>query len=89
MSDARRGEPRASLVPCPQCGALVADVDGPVHAYVPSAPGCWAAFGELRADELLRSPDPLSTTWPSTRTWPSIPATEPIGVTASPCSSIS
>jgi hypothetical protein len=29
-------------------------MDGPVHAYVPSAPGCWAAFGALRADEMLR-----------------------------------
>ena len=32
------------------------DIDGPVHAYVPSAPGCWAAFGALRADEVLRFP---------------------------------
>jgi Family of unknown function (DUF5946) len=41
---------------CPQCGALVPDIDGPVHAYVPSASGCWAAFGALRADEMLRFP---------------------------------
>lgn len=27
-------------IPCPGCGALVPDIDGPVHAYVPSAPGC-------------------------------------------------
>lgn len=39
---------------CPQCGALVMAMDGPAHAYVPSAPGCWAAFGALRADEMLR-----------------------------------
>lgn len=43
-----------SIIRCPQCGALVADVGGPVHAYVPSAPGCWAAFGELQAGELQR-----------------------------------
>ncbi len=43
-------------VPCPQCGAVVSDIDGPVHSYVPSAPGCWAAFGALRADEALRFP---------------------------------
>jgi hypothetical protein len=43
-----------ALIRCPQCGALVADVDGPVHAYVPGAPGCWAAFGELQASELQR-----------------------------------
>jgi hypothetical protein len=43
-------------VSCAPCGALVPDIDGPVHAYVPSAPGCWAAFGALRADEGLRLP---------------------------------
>jgi hypothetical protein len=43
-------------VSCRQCGAVVPDIDGPVHAYVPSAPGCWAAFGALRADEMLRFP---------------------------------
>ena len=42
---------------CPQCGAVVPDIDGPVHAYVPSAPGCWAAFGAVRADEMLRFPE--------------------------------
>src|SRR6478735_4443919 len=41
-------------IPCKQCGAVVPDIDGPVHAYVPSAPGCWAAFGALRADDMLR-----------------------------------
>jgi Family of unknown function (DUF5946) len=44
----------AAYVTCPQCGAEVPEIDGPVHAYVPSAPGCWAAFGALRADEMLR-----------------------------------
>ena len=43
-----------ATIRCPQCGAPVADTVGPVHAYVPSAPGCWAAFGELQADELQR-----------------------------------
>ena len=46
----------ATKIPCKQCGAVVPDIDGPVHAYVPSAPGCWAAFGALRADEMLRFP---------------------------------
>lgn len=45
-----------SSIACPQCGALVPDVDGPRHVYVPSAPGCWAAFGALRADEMQRFP---------------------------------
>jgi len=46
----------AAHVTCLQCGAVVLEVGGPVHAYVPSAPGCWAAFGALRADEMLRFP---------------------------------
>ncbi len=46
----------ATHITCPQCGAVVPEIDGPVHAYVPSAPGCWAAFGALRADEMLRFP---------------------------------
>ena len=31
----------------PGCAALVPDVAGPTHAYMRSAPGCWALFGEL------------------------------------------
>ena len=30
------------------------DIDGPVHTYVPSSPGCWKAFGEAQADEAER-----------------------------------
>jgi hypothetical protein len=41
-------------VSCWQCGAIVADCDGPVHSYVPSAPGCWKVFGEVQADAALR-----------------------------------
>jgi hypothetical protein len=43
-------------VTCPQCGAVLPVIDGPVHAYVPSAPACWAVFGALRADEMIRFP---------------------------------
>lgn len=27
---------------------------GPVHKYVPSAPGCWQTFGQVQAEESLR-----------------------------------
>jgi hypothetical protein len=37
------------LVPCPDCRALVPDVDGPTHAYIGGSAGCWAAWGELQA----------------------------------------
>ena len=30
------------------------NIDGPVHKYVPSSPGCWKAFGEVQADEAQR-----------------------------------
>ncbi len=42
------------IIACPRCGALVPDVDGPVHKYVPSAPGCWRIFGEVQAEEARR-----------------------------------
>jgi len=32
----------------------VPNVTGPVHKYLPSAPGCWQLFGEILADEALR-----------------------------------
>ncbi len=41
-------------VRCSGCGALVPDVSGPTHRYVPSAPGCWQVFGEVQADEMQR-----------------------------------
>jgi hypothetical protein len=41
-------------VRCSGCGALVPDVSGPTHRYVPSAPGCWKVFGEVQADEMQR-----------------------------------
>jgi hypothetical protein len=36
---------------CFSCGALVQEIDGPVHRYMDSSPGCWAAFGEVLARE--------------------------------------
>ena len=34
-------------VRCLGCGAAVPDIDGPVHAYMRAAPGCWALYGSL------------------------------------------
>lgn len=47
------------LSPCPGCGALFADGDGPTHAYIGASPGCWALFGEILAKEYgeYRYPD--------------------------------
>jgi Family of unknown function (DUF5946) len=36
-----------STVSCIGCGAVVDDIPGPVHAYMTSAPGCWALHGAL------------------------------------------
>jgi hypothetical protein len=41
------GPGAAGTVRCPGCAGLVPDVAGPTHAYMRSAPGCWALFGEL------------------------------------------
>jgi penicillin amidase len=38
------------LVPCPDCRALVPDVDGPTHAYLGGNAGCWATWGELHQE---------------------------------------
>jgi hypothetical protein len=45
-----------ATIACSGCGAVVPDTSGSRHVYVPSAPGCWAAFGALRADEMFRFP---------------------------------
>lgn len=34
---------------CVGRGAAVPRVDGPIHRYMTSAPGCWAMFGKLNA----------------------------------------
>lgn len=36
---------------CIGCGASFPDVEGPVHRYLDSSPGCWAAYGEVLARE--------------------------------------
>lgn len=40
-----------SPVPCPSCGGLFPDVEGPTHRYMDSSPGCWAAYGSVLARE--------------------------------------
>ena len=39
------------LRPCPGCGALVPNVDGPTHPYLGASPGCWAVYGEVLEKE--------------------------------------
>ncbi len=34
-------------VRCVGCGAIVPEVDGPTHAYMTAAPGCWARYCSL------------------------------------------
>lgn len=40
-----------TTVECLGCGGMFPDVDGPVHRYMASSPGCWAAYGEVLARE--------------------------------------
>lgn len=39
------------MTACPGCGAVFAELEGPVHPYMESSPGCWAAYGEVLARE--------------------------------------
>lgn len=36
---------------CFTCGGRFPDIDGPVHPYMASSPGCWAVYGEVLARE--------------------------------------
>ncbi len=36
---------------CFSCGGEYPDIDGPVHRYMKSSPGCWAVYGEVLARE--------------------------------------
>ena len=36
---------------CFSCGALAPDIEGSVHRYMDSSPGCWALYGEVLARE--------------------------------------
>ena len=38
-------------IPCPGCGGLFDDIQGPTHRYLESCPGCWAAYGEVLVRE--------------------------------------
>lgn len=36
---------------CFSCGGVYPDIDGPVHRYMSSTPGCWSVYGEVLARE--------------------------------------
>ena len=38
-------------VKCFSCGGYYPDIEGPVHRYMTSSPGCWAVYGEILARE--------------------------------------
>jgi uncharacterized protein DUF5946 len=40
---------------CIGCGAIVTKIDGPIHRYMASAPGCWAKHGQVSAHLLSDS----------------------------------
>ncbi len=39
------------LTTCPGCHASFPDIEGPVHAYMESSPGCWHAYGQVLVRE--------------------------------------
>lgn len=32
---------------CPECGSIAEEVDGPIHEYMISSPGCWKVFCDV------------------------------------------
>ena len=36
---------------CFSCGGLYPDINGPVHRYMKSSPGCWSVYSEILARE--------------------------------------
>ena len=38
-----------NTITCFACRASVPDIEGPTHAYMSSAPGCWATYGAFAA----------------------------------------
>ncbi len=46
---------------CFSCGAIVSDLEGLIHPYMLSSPGCWKIYGEILAKEYAPEtydPDP-------------------------------
>ena len=39
------------VLACPSCKGVFPVIEGPVHEYMTSSPGCWAAYGEVLARE--------------------------------------
>jgi Family of unknown function (DUF5946) len=37
--------------PCPGCGVVLPEYDGPTHPYIDASAACWALYGELLAYE--------------------------------------
>ena len=48
-------EKRMKMERCFSCGGSFINLHGPVHAYMKSSPGCWAAYGNLLAMEYENS----------------------------------
>lgn len=44
------------MVACCGCNGLFPEADGPTHPYMPSSPGCWAAYGQVLAREYADYP---------------------------------
>ncbi|HXG25641.1 MAG TPA: DUF5946 family protein [Candidatus Binatia bacterium] len=45
-----------TAVACVGCGGLVPAIDGPIHRYMTSAPGCWEVYTSLLGGGLPPSP---------------------------------
>ena len=56
---------RSNLEPCPDCGALLPQSDGPTHRYIGASAACWAIFSALNnAGEPPLQPGPFNNLLP-------------------------
>ncbi len=44
-------DPEIRTCKCFSCGGLFPDIEGPVHRYMASSPGCWSVYGQVLARE--------------------------------------
>ena len=62
----------AEISVCPGCGSRLPAVEGPIHAYMTSSPGCWAAFNAVIARE-FSDPDLMAVHRLSVDAWAVFP----------------
>ena len=51
MESASTESEKVKLIRCFSCRATVPDIEGPIHKYMDSSPGCWKLYTDILAKE--------------------------------------